>query len=184
MGKWWVCDQANFWHKIYNWLLLLLQTNATCEDQKHWSSIYIKLPRERCQQFMIIHGTSPFLQNGKKMISTHEARWFHLHRPIHSLVGQHLIDFTILVVHSHDLLCVRRHLPISSACIQNFNHNIWHSMPYDKLIVHYNLPFFSPCPVCIQIVPDGMVIKWVTCKFQALGANLNQKNQVRIETFL
>lgn len=48
-------------------------------------------------------------------------------------------------------------------------------------MTHLSIPFFSPSAVCVQVVPDGMVVKRITGKFQSLWANLNPKSQVTIK---
>lgn len=97
------------------------------------------------------------------------------------LAGKHLIDFAILVVHIHHLPCVWRHVFIRSECfnIQNFRNNL--AFPSIDIIIDNDVPLFTPNAIYMQIVPDGMVIKWITGEFQTLWSNLRRKNQVKMK---
>lgn len=95
------------------------------------------------------------------------------------LAGKHLIYLTILVVHLHNFLCIRRHVLVGSTCNETSNVNHKATVSSNKRtgrIVFIRIaPLFSPSAVHMQIVPDGMVVEWITGKFQTLWANLNSK---------
>lgn len=104
---------------------------------------------------------------------------FH-HLVVPLLAGKYLIDFSILVVHIHHLLCIWWHVSIRSARL-----NLWSVrnnliLPIVNIIIH-SAPFFSPNAIYMQIVPDCMVIQWIASEFQTLWSNLDKRTQVKMK---